>query len=215
MLSSPPKKMKNCILIFITLCLISCSKKNVESFTEKLAGQEFIIKDSVSTIIIGHCDITECLDAEIMSGQLYFPEKVFKQIKNSYLETGHNPISYQHDLYLIGKNNITYELFDSIVSPKMGNKYLVKGKVVGFKDYGIVFKIYSYELLNDTIITHSINKVGLSDVFPVENIVSVKITNIHGKHLLTTNELVEFSQDSKTFQWIIGKARPYFFRNQG
>jgi len=191
-LNSNCKQMKTCLLIFITLCMLSCARKPV-SYTENLGGREFIIKDSISTITIGHCDITECLDAEILSGKLYFPEKIFQQIKSKYLKDD-GLTAYQHDIYLTGKDNITYKLFDSVLSPKMGNKYRVTGKVVGFKGYGAVFKIDSYQLLAET--SPSVRRKGktLADAFPVENIVSVKITNIHGRHHLTSKEMSEFKK---------------------
>ena len=58
-------------------------------------------------------------------------------------------IPHGQDLYLTGEKNITIKLFDSILSPKTGNKYIVTGKVVGFKGYGTNFKIYSYKKISD------------------------------------------------------------------
>ncbi|MBW4362111.1 hypothetical protein [Flavobacterium taihuense] len=138
--------MKYLLLFFI---LISCTKKPNVEYQEKIGVVTYNIKDTTSTIIIGHCDITECLDAEKHSGNLYYPEKIFQDIKKYSLQKGEAFIPNSHDLYLKGEENLTIKLFDSILSPKMANKYIVTGKVIGFKGYGTYFKIYTYKKLAD------------------------------------------------------------------
>lgn len=130
--------MKYLLLFFI---LISCAKKSNLGYQEKIGLTTYNIKDTTSTIIIGHCDATECLDAERYSGNLYYPEDIIEDIKKDSTKN----IPNAHDLYLKGEENLTIKLFDSILSPKTGNKYIVKGKVIGFKGYGTNFKIYSYK----------------------------------------------------------------------
>lgn len=138
--------MKYLLLFFI---LTSCTKKSNIEYQEKIGLITYNIKDTASTIIVGHCDITECLDAEKYSGNLYFSEDIFQDIKKLSLKKGVSYIPNTYDLYLKGGNNITVKLFDSILSPKMGNKYTVTGKVIGFKNHGTIFKIYSYKKISD------------------------------------------------------------------
>ena len=133
-------KIKFLLLFFI---LISCSKKSNVEYQEKIGLTSYIIKDTISTIIIGHCDATECLDAEKYTGNLYYPKEIFQDIKKDLTKN----IPNVHDLYLVGEENLAVKLFDSILSTKTGNKYIVTGKVVGFKGYGTNFKIYSYKKL--------------------------------------------------------------------
>lgn len=136
--------MKYFLLFFL---LISCAKKSNVGYQEKVGLVTYNVKDTVSTIIIGHCDATECLDALKYSGNLYYPEKIFQDIKKHFKEKEGADMPYGYDLYLTGEKNINIKLFDSILGPKAGYKYIVTGKVIGFKGYGTNFEIYSYKKL--------------------------------------------------------------------
>ncbi|OYU83031.1 MAG: hypothetical protein CFE24_13130 [Flavobacterium sp. BFFFF2] len=62
-------------------------------------------------------DISEWLDAAMVSEKLYDSKSIIENIK---LEK--RGIPNQHNLYLVGIKNLTIALFDSVLSPKMGNK---------------------------------------------------------------------------------------------
>ena len=103
----------------------------------------FKIKDTISNIVIGYSETTESLDAEIRKGTLYYPPKIFNQIKK--LKNTGKIFPCGFDLYLKGEENLKAILFDTILSPKTENEYLVSGKVIGFKSYGVIFNVYSYK----------------------------------------------------------------------
>lgn len=135
--------------LLLLILFASCSKKQDSSkaYQEKLGMFVYNIKDTLSTITINHCDITECLDAHKINGKLYYPPHLIDEIKKKYNQKEGAFIPTGFDLYLTGKKNITAELFDTVLSPKMGYKYLVTGKVTGIKGYGTIFRISSYKKL--------------------------------------------------------------------
>ena len=138
--------MKYFVAVSVLFLQISCSEKSNQLRKEKLGFQEFLIKDTICTIKIGHCDITECLDAEILTGNLYYSDSVYAKVKEEFERKNYKYIFVTRDIYLSGKKDITFELFDTILCPKMGNQYLVKGKVVDFKNCAAVFRVDSFQL---------------------------------------------------------------------
>jgi hypothetical protein len=133
-------------LIILVMLSFSCSEKK-KAEIRKIEGIECNVKDTISEIVIIHQECTECLDAFKKSGTLYIPENVMRKIENFYKNREGDYISIPsgYDLYLTGENKIADKLFGNNVYPIMGNKFIVKGKVIGFKKLGIIFRVDSYK----------------------------------------------------------------------
>ena len=144
--------MKYIILILLVIFL-SCSKsKKVEiekkGNLKKIELPKYNVKDTLSEIKISHKEGTEYLDAFVESGKLYISKSILNKIEveNEIRKNGFRPNSF--DLYLTGKSNISEELFGKdYFSKKIGNEYIVKGKVIGIKQSSFIFKVESYRKL--------------------------------------------------------------------
>ena len=144
--------MKYIILILLVI-FHSCSKsKKIEiekkENSKKIELPKYNVKDTLSEIKISHKEGTEYLDAYVESGKLYISKSILKKIKieNEMRKNGFRPNSF--DLYLTGKNNISEELFGKdYFSKKVGNEYIVKGKVIGIKNDSFLFNVESYRKL--------------------------------------------------------------------
>lgn len=149
------------VLIIFSALIFSCSQKNQKENididkVQKIGGFQYFVKDTISEIVIRHEECTECLDGFRESGKIYISENIMQKIEKVSKEKGLAHIPNGNDLYFIAENKIVEKLFGNTLSPKMGTKYLIKGKVVDFKGYGYIFRIDNYEKVN----TESKNKTS-------------------------------------------------------
>lgn len=144
---------KKCIFVVLTMILCSCSKSKDIPVAKKLdtvipEEYRYDIKDTISELKISHHEGTEYADAYVDSGVLYISKSVLQSVQNIEVwENGFKPQPSKFDLYLAGKNNLN-ELFLK-KDGYLGNKYIVKGKVIGLKHGYFLFRVDSYSKIED------------------------------------------------------------------
>ena len=144
--------------IFLSFAMFSCSPNSTaviecesQNRIDSIGGFIYQVCDTTSSLYIHHEECTECLDAYVDSGTVYLPDTVFRQMKLRYDNRGSSFVPSVSDLHLLGKGDVTAELFgDSLNYGELqSKKYLVTGKVIGIKGLGIVFRVDTYqEIMN-------------------------------------------------------------------
>jgi hypothetical protein len=78
---------------------------------------------------------------------LFLSDSVFQKIRKLEKEKGFGFIPNGHDLYLTGSDNINEKLFgDSLnYGEHWNDKFIITGKAIDIKGYGIVFRVDTYE----------------------------------------------------------------------
>jgi hypothetical protein len=162
--TTPGRQMKLRLIIISLTFLFACSPtttkesefvvpsdyKITSNYFQDTIGQfVYNIKDTTSTIFISYHECTECLDAWVDSGQLFIDQKTREQIVDVVKKRGIGFAPNGHDLFLTGQGKIAEILFgdSSNFEEHWHDKFMIKGKAIGIKSYGIVFKVDTYKKL--------------------------------------------------------------------
>lgn len=140
--------------LFISCEVRNPSESNIKDvslsdFIRDSINNEYIVKDTNSTLFVHDDECTECLEAHVDSGTIFIPEYVALQMRDCYLDKKSKPW-FGRDLFVTGKNYANVHLFD----PKWyngdtinyGPKYKFHGRVIGISGYGLIFRLDSFRV---------------------------------------------------------------------
>lgn len=137
------------ITILVLWNLLNCCNFMTKTKEVKIGDFTYLFSDSLSSVVIYHSECTECLDAEVESGQIFLPYSLEKELKSIFKSKGSIFLPSGRDLYLFDANlnEIGDVLFGNKENfmTKWHNKYYIKGKIIGIKNSGLIFRVDSFE----------------------------------------------------------------------